>query len=82
VGGRFSVLSPVGLFPDAMVGIDIRRLLKGAFDVAAYCSSENLNENLASALCAFYRLTHKKGKRITVLMPYSYRLSEFGFWFR
>lgn len=82
VGGRFSVLSPVGLFPAAIVGIDVKRLLKGALEMAAYCSSEKLNENLASALCAFYILTHQKGKRITVLMPYSDRLSEFGFWFR
>lgn len=82
VGGRFSVLSSVGLFPAAMMGVDIKRLLKGAVEIDALCSGEKLDENIASALCAFYFLTYKKGKQITVLMPYSDRLLGFGFWFR
>jgi glucose-6-phosphate isomerase len=82
VGGRFSVLSPVGLFPAAMMGIDISRLLKGAVEIDAYCSSEKIDENIASALSAFYFLTYKKEKSITVLMPYSDRLLGFGLWWR
>ncbi|MBI2487313.1 MAG: glucose-6-phosphate isomerase [Deltaproteobacteria bacterium] len=82
VGGRFSVLSSVGLFPAAMMGIDIKRLLKGAVGMDALCSGEKLDENIASALCAFYFITYKKGKQITVLMPYSDRLLGFGLWFR
>ncbi|HEX9831431.1 MAG TPA: glucose-6-phosphate isomerase [Thermodesulfobacteriota bacterium] len=82
VGGRFSVLSSVGLFPAAIMGIDIKRLLKGAVEMDALCSGDKLDENIASALCAFYFLTYKKGKQITVLMPYSDRLLGFGLWFR
>ncbi|HEX3035473.1 MAG TPA: glucose-6-phosphate isomerase [Thermodesulfobacteriota bacterium] len=82
VGGRFSVLSSVALFPAAMMGIDIRRLLKGASELDACISSERLDENIAMALSAFYYLTYKKGKYITVLMPYSDRLIGFGSWFR
>jgi len=82
VGGRFSVLSPVGLFPAAMMGIDINRLLRGASEIDAHLSGERLDENIGSALCAFYFLTYRKGKHITVLMPYSDRLLGFGLWFR
>lgn len=82
VGGRFSVLSAVGLFPAAIMGIDIKGLLRGASEIDAYLFGERLDENIGSALCAFYLLTYRKGKRITVLMPYSDRLLGFGLWFR
>lgn len=82
VGGRFSVLSPVGLFPAVVMGIDIKRLLNGAKGIDAYCSSESIEENIALALSAFYFLTYRKGRDITVLMPYSDRLIGFGLWWR
>lgn len=82
VEGRFSVLSAVGLFPAAVMGIDIKRLLKGAAEMAACLFGEKLDENIAAALSAFYFLTYRKGKRINVLMPYSDRLLGLGLWFR
>jgi glucose-6-phosphate isomerase len=82
VGGRFSVLSPAGLFPAAMMGIDVNGLLDGASEIAAFCVSENITENIALALCAYYLTSYEKGKPITVLMPYSERLWGFAMWFR
>ncbi len=83
VGGRFSVLTPVGLFPAAMAGIDIRRLLAGARRMAELCRSKSVRENPA-LLSAFlnYRFDVEKGKNILVMMPYSHRLREIADWFR
>ncbi len=83
VGGRFSVLSPVGLFSAAMCGIDINALLDGAADMDKACSKPSLSENpaamLATLLC---RLGLEKGKTIHVMMPYSNSLYLLADWFR
>ncbi|HVZ94119.1 MAG TPA: glucose-6-phosphate isomerase [Phycisphaerales bacterium] len=83
VGGRFSVLSPVGLFSAAMAGIDIEGLLNGAAEMDKRCSSQKLTENpaamLATLLC---RLGTEKGKTVHVMMPYSNQLYLLADWFR
>lgn len=83
VGGRFSVLSPVGLFSAAMCGVDIDALLEGARVMDLRCSRENLLENPA-ALLAFLlvELGQKKGKTNHVLMPYSNALFLLADWYR
>jgi glucose-6-phosphate isomerase len=83
VGGRFSVLSPVGLFSAAMCGIDIEALLDGAAAMDKKCSQPDLAANpaamLASLLC---ELGSRKGKNGHVLMPYANSLSMMADWFR
>jgi glucose-6-phosphate isomerase len=83
VGGRFSVLSPVGLFSAAMCGIDINALLDGAADIDARCSGPSIRLNpaamLATLLC---RLGQEKGKTIHVMMPYSNQLYLLADWYR
>lgn len=82
VGGRYSVLSPVGLLPLAVVGIDIRRLLDGAAYNAARCETPNLEENRALEMASLYFLLDRKyGKRISVMMPYVNRLRLFVDWY-
>ncbi|HLO42302.1 MAG TPA: glucose-6-phosphate isomerase [Phycisphaerales bacterium] len=83
VGGRFSVLSPVGLFSAAMCGIDIESLLHGAADMDLLCRKENLLENPA-ALLAFLlvELGTTKGKTNHVLMPYANSLYLLADWYR
>ncbi|MFO0858238.1 MAG: glucose-6-phosphate isomerase [Phycisphaerales bacterium] len=83
VGGRFSVLSPVGLFSAAMCNIDIDALLDGAKAMDIRCSRENLLENPA-ALLAFLlvELGQKKGKTNHVMMPYSNALYLLADWYR
>ncbi len=83
VGGRFSVLSPVGLFSAAMCGIDIEGLLDGAASMDELTSREDMSKNPA-AMVAFLlvELAQRKGKVNHVMMPYSNHLYLLADWFR
>ena len=82
VGGRFSVLSPVGLLPAALIGIDVRALLEGAADMARRSASGVLGENLAGCYATLQWLAHTRhGRPMHVLMPYSDPLRDFADWF-
>lgn len=82
LGGRYSVLSAVGLFPAACLGLDIEAMLDGARAMSRQCASTELDLNPAyrnSAIADI--LSTKKGKRISVLMPYADRLSLLADWY-
>lgn len=82
VGGRYSVLSAVGLFPAACVGIDIKELCSGASSAVTQCSGKSIEENSALKNAAFhYILDTVKKKNISVMMPYSSSLSLFADWY-
>ena len=83
VGGRFSVLSPAGLAPAALIGIDIRRLARGARRMTHLCWQPDTGANIAlrAALCHWLIWT-RKGKSIQVAFPYSNQLWGTAFWFR
>ncbi len=83
VGGRFSVLTPVGLFPAALIGIDIVALLKGAAAMANRCSSPGLEENPAYLNAVIhYCYDVEKKKPLSVLMPYADSLLSLADWYR
>ncbi|MGP1347199.1 MAG: glucose-6-phosphate isomerase [Phycisphaerales bacterium] len=83
VGGRFSVLSPVGLFSAAMCGIDIDALLDGASAMDKRCSEADLLKNPAAMLATLLvRLGVEKGKTVHVMMPYANGLYLMADWFR
>lgn len=83
VGGRFSVLSPVGLLPAALVGIDIEGLLAGARQAVARAESDDLLQNPAALWAALHWSADTTlGARMHVLMPYTDRLREFAEWYR
>jgi glucose-6-phosphate isomerase len=83
VGGRFSVLSAVGLVPAALVGIDIRKLTRGAARMTHDCWIPDIAENPALRAALYqYLLCTKKRKTIQVAFPYSNRLWGTAFWFR
>jgi len=83
VGGRFSVLSPVGLFSAAMCGVDIDALLDGAARMDERCSREDLAQNPAAMLATLLvRLGLEKNKTNHVLMPYSNAMERFADWLR
>jgi len=83
VGGRFSVLTPVGLFPLAVAGVDIKGLLAGAAVMRDRCVSRSFRDNPAYVLgTLLYLLDTKKGKHSAVLMPYSHALRDVSDWFR
>ncbi|MBL8746708.1 MAG: glucose-6-phosphate isomerase, partial [Phycisphaerae bacterium] len=83
VGGRFSVLSPVGLFSAAMCGIDINALLDGAAEMDRRCSAPELAKNPAAMLATLLtRLGREKGKTVHVMMPYANALYLLADWYR
>jgi glucose-6-phosphate isomerase len=83
VGGRFSVLSPVGLLPAALVGIDVDGLLAGANRAVARSEAEDLLQNPPALYAALHEAADADlGARIHVLMPYTDRLREFAEWYR
>ena len=83
VGGRFSVLSPVGLLPAALAGVDIASLLGGARRAVARADADDLLRNPAALYAALHWAADSDlGARIHVLMPYTDRLRELAEWFR
>ena len=83
VGGRFSVLSPVGLLPAALAGIDVAGLLAGARRAVGRAGADDLLHNPAALYAALHWAADTElGARIHVLMPYTDRLRELAEWFR
>ncbi len=82
VGGRFSVFSPAGLFPAAVLGIDIEKLLNGAKYMDSICKNPDIWQNPAYMFAALeYLAMTGKGYNISVLMPYSRRLRHLVNWY-
>ena len=81
VGGRFSVLSPVGLVPAALLGIDVRELLAGARAMRTATVSPDWRKNPALALALALHQHHQAGRRIVSVMPYADGLRDFALWF-
>lgn len=83
VGGRFSVLSPVGLLPVAVCGIDPGAVLAGAARMEERCRSDVLAENPAGVLATLlHHADRQQGRPIHVIMPYSDRLRSVASWFQ
>jgi len=81
VGGRFSVLSPVGLLSAAVGGLDVEAMLDGAADMDALCRAADLWENPAALYASVLYLLYQRGKPITVLMPYCAALGRLADWY-
>ncbi len=81
VGGRYCVLSSVGLFPALFAGLDIQRLLLGAKKMAEEILETPSHENELITLAGLLYSLKKEGITQTVLMPYSSKLREISFWF-
>lgn len=82
VGGRFSVFSAVGLLPLALVGIDIDEIVNGIKDMDLALKNTNIRDNIAAQnALVHYLLDTQKGKKISVMMPYSSRLKYFSDWY-
>jgi glucose-6-phosphate isomerase len=82
VGGRFSVLSPVGLLPAALIGIDVRGVMAGAAACAARCAGPELASNPAGIFAVLQWLADTRhGAHIHALMPYADGLKDVAAWF-
>jgi glucose-6-phosphate isomerase len=82
IGGRFSVLTPVGTLPAALIGIDVKSLLSGAAAMAKRCQGADLASNPAGVYAMLQWLADTQLKKsIAVFMPYSDPLRDFAGWF-
>ena len=82
VGGRFSVFSAVGLLPLALVGIDIDAIVNGVKDMDLALKNTDIRENIsAQNALIHYLMDTKKGKNLSVMMPYSSRLKYVSDWY-
>lgn len=82
VGGRFSVLSDVGLVSSAFTGMDIAALLKGAAAMRERCDDPEIMNNPAYLNGLIHFLYMRKGKNISVMMPYANSLYDCADWYR
>ena len=82
IGGRFSVFSSVGLVPFALVGLDIDKIINGIKDIDLELKNTDIHQNIAAQFALIhYLMDIKKGKKSTVLMPYSSRLKYISDWY-
>ena len=81
VGGRFSVMSPVGLVSAAFTGLKIEKLLAGCRAMDERCT-QDISKNPAAMYAAIQYIMYQKGKRINVMMPYAQSLKDISDWFR
>ncbi|MFC5446755.1 glucose-6-phosphate isomerase [Paenibacillus aestuarii] len=82
VGGRYSVLTAVGLLPIATAGIDIEAMMKGAADASQEFANPNLSENYSYQYAAVRNALYRKGKTIEILVNYEPSLHFVSEWWK
>ncbi len=82
VGGRFSVLSAVGLLPMAVAGVDISEAMRGAAEARAAFMDGPVTENACFQYAALRNILHQKGKAVEILVNYEPALVMMGEWFK
>ncbi|MBF7094993.1 glucose-6-phosphate isomerase [Streptococcus sp. HF-1907] len=82
VGGRFSVLTPVGLLPIAASGADITKLMEGANAARKELTSDKISENIAYQYAAVRNVLYRKGYVTEILANYEPSLQYFGEWWK
>ncbi|WP_096271004.1 glucose-6-phosphate isomerase [Paucisalibacillus globulus] len=82
VGGRFSVLTAVGLLPIAVSGINIDDMMQGALDAMNDFNDPNLDNNIAYQYAAVRNVLYNKGKTIEMLVNYEPSLQYFSEWWK
>jgi glucose-6-phosphate isomerase len=82
VGGRFSVLTPVGLLPIAMAGIDIRALVKGAIEMEKLCKAQPTVDNPVTQYAIARQVLYGMGKTNEIMVNYEPRLVYFSEWWK
>ena len=83
VGGRFSVLTPVGLLPIACAGFDIKQLVAGAVEMEKACGKDvPFEENMAAQYAALRNGLYQNGKKIEIMVNYQPKLHFFSEWWK
>lgn len=81
VGGRFSVLTPVGYLPALFAGINVENLLSGAQEMRTSLLSEDVQTNDLLLTASYMMQLKESGVVQTIFMPYSSKLRDLSFWF-
>ncbi len=82
VGGRYSVLTPVGLLPIASAGKDIRSLHRGALELEESFKHQSGTENIACMYAALRNALYKKGKKVEILVNYNPKMHFIAEWWK
>jgi len=82
IGGRYSVLTAVGLLPIAVAGIDISKIMEGALSGQEDYNNENIEENPCYQYAALRNILYRKGKAIEILVNYEPSLQYFAEWWK
>lgn len=82
IGGRYSVMSSVGLFPLACLGANIKKFTQGAQDIREVCIDNNVQKNYAIQSAAILYENYKKGKVINDNFIFDSQLESLGKWYR
>lgn len=82
IGGRYSVLTPVGLLPIAAAGIDVEEIMSGAAEAAREYSQKDLEKNQAYQYAALRQIFYAKGKTVELMVNYEPALHYFAEWWK
>lgn len=82
VGGRYSVLTPVGLLPISATGMDIKAMLQGAKDAKEDAKEDDIKKNIACLYVALRNILYKKGKKVEIMSTFEDGLHYFGEWWK
>jgi glucose-6-phosphate isomerase len=82
IGGRYSVLTPVGLLPIASAGKDIRSLHRGALELEESFKNHKGSENIACVYAALRNALYKKGKKVEILVNYNPKMHFIAEWWK
>lgn len=82
IGGRYSVLTAVGLLPIAAAGFDIDKLMKGAYDACIKYNNSNLDENICYHYAVLRNILYNKNKNIEMLVAYNSKMHYFIEWWK
>lgn len=82
VGGRYSVLTAVGLLPIAAAGIDIAKMMQGAADAREAFASDDLSQNDCAKYAAVRNILYRKGKSVEMMVAYEPDYTMMNEWFK
>lgn len=82
VGGRYSVLTPVGLLPIAVAGIDIEELVNGALAMETYCKENQNSDNVVAQYAVARQALYHDGKTNEILVSYEPRMQYIAEWWK
>lgn len=82
IGGRYSVLTPVGMFPLAVSGISIDKILQGAADCYKMLANENISKNICYQYALIRNIFYQQNYVMELLVNYDVNLKYFGDWYQ